>query len=59
MAATQPASFFRETFPLNTGIELPPDFSREIDRVSVSDRPAATAIAKGFRFPKETSVKFF
>ena len=43
---------------MNTGIELPPDFSREIDRVSVADndRPAAKAIAKGFRFPKEPSV---
>ena len=44
-----------------TGIELPPDFSREIDRVSVADndRTADKAIAKGFRFPKETSEKYF
>ena len=57
MAATPPASFFRGTYPVNTGIELPPDFSREIDRVSVINdaRPSAKAIAKGFRFPKETS----
>ena len=28
MAATQPASFFRESLPTSSGIELPPDFSR-------------------------------
>ena len=26
MAATQPASFFRESLPTSSGIELPPDF---------------------------------
>ena len=41
---------------------MPPDFSREMDRVSVADNDRRTddsAIAKGFRFPKETSEKYF
>ena len=56
-----PASFFRGSKPVNTGIELPPDFSREIDRISLikDARPSAKAIANGFRFPKETSEKYF
>ena len=45
MAATQPASFFRESLPTSSGIELPPDFSREIDRVSVANNDWSVSLA--------------
>ena len=42
-------------------MELPPDFVREIDRVSVADndRRVYSAVAKTFQFSKDASEKFF
>ena len=63
MAATHPASFFRVTYPVNTGIELPPGFFLvrliAFRYVTMIGPHLLKAIAKGFRFPKETSEKYF
>ena len=51
MAATQPASLFCDSVPVVTGINLPPVFAREFDRVSVADnnRQACASVGKNFR----------
>ena len=61
MAASHTASFFCDSVPVDSGLELPIDFAREIDRVAVADndRRAVAAVAKNFRFSKEASDKFF
>ena len=50
LAATHPASLFCDSPPTDTGMELPPDFACEIDRVSVADigRHAYSAVTKNF-----------
>ena len=60
-SAPNSASFFRHTKSDAAGIELPVEFSREFERISLEKefRNSTKAIGKGFRFPKETSEKFF
>ena len=60
LATTHRASLFRDSLPADTGMNLPPDFAREFDRVATAnnDRSVSKAVAKHFRFSKLSSEKF-
>ena len=57
---THSAGLFCDALPPDPGMNLPPDFAREYDRVASADldRRTSRAIADNFRFSKDSSEKY-
>ena len=60
LATAHTASFFCESVPLDSGLNLPPDFIREFYRVALDghDQRTAKTVAKNFSVLKRSFRRF-